>query len=165
MLKIQNFLALLHPLNASLSKALALSLCCGVVVTSSVVFASGPDGATSEPAAVEEAPGPAETWGLEIVAIRVTAAGHMLDFRYKVHDVEKAAPLFNSETKPYLIHQASGKVLSVPVTAKLGPMRSKYIPRAERIYSMLFTNAGIVKAGDRVDWVLGDLRVDDLLVE
>ncbi|GAB4264781.1 MAG: hypothetical protein Kow0092_16640 [Deferrisomatales bacterium] len=112
-----------------------------------------------------EPPESVGTWGLEIVAVRVAAAGHLLDLRYRVADAQKASPLFNSQTKPYLIHQASGKVLAVPTTAKLGPLRSKYKPRQGRVYSMLFANPGLVRPGDRVTWVLGELRVEDVVVE
>jgi hypothetical protein len=63
-----------------------------------------------------------EKWGIELVAMRSTAAGHMVDFRYRVLDAEKAAPLFKRQTKPYLIHQGSGKVLAVPNTAKIGSL-------------------------------------------
>ena len=62
-----------------------------------------------------------DTWGIQVVSLRTTAAGSMLDFRYKVLDAKKAESLFVRKTKPYLIHQESGKVLSVPVTAKVGP--------------------------------------------
>ena len=58
-------------------------------------------------------------WGIGIVSVRTTAAGNMIDFRYRVLDAEKAAMLFNRDAKPYLIHQESGKVLEVPVTAKV----------------------------------------------
>jgi len=34
-----------------------------------------------------------ETWGIQIMGSRQTAAGHMIDFRYRVLDPEKAGPL------------------------------------------------------------------------
>lgn len=105
--------------------------------------------------------------GLEVIAVRTTAAGNMLDFRFKVLDSEKAMPFFKKELKPYLIDVASGKVLGVPVPAKGGPMRpTSRDPRVGITYFMLFGNPGhFVKVGNQVTIVVGDLRVEDLTVE
>ena len=100
----------------------------------------------------------AETWGIEITSIRLTANDHLIDYRYKVLDPAKAADLL----KP----QKSGKVLAVPSTAKLGPLRNSDIPKEGKIYWMFFGNGGnLVKAGDKVTVVIGDFRVEDLVVE
>lgn len=106
-----------------------------------------------------------EKWGIEILGIRQSAAGHMLDFRYRVVDSQKAAPLFVRQTKPYLIDQASGKVLAVPNMAKVGPLRSSDQPHAGRTYWMFFGNPGVVKAGSKVSVVIGDFKVEDLTVQ
>jgi hypothetical protein len=85
----------------------------------------------------------------------------MLDFRYRVLDAAKAAPLFVRQTKPHLVHKASGKVLGVPETAKLGPLRNSDSPQAGRIYWMFFGNpGGLVQTGDFVSVVIGDFRAD-----
>lgn len=89
----------------------------------------------------------------------------MLDFRYRVVDSQKAAPLFVRQTKPYLIDQASGKVLAVPNMAKVGPLRSSDQPHAGRTYWMFFGNPGVVKAGSKVSVVIGDFKVEDLTVQ
>ncbi len=106
-----------------------------------------------------------EKWGIELMAMRSTAAGHMVDFRYKVLDAEKSAPLFKRQTKPYLIHQASGKVLAVPNTAKVGSLRNTNTPQQGRIYWMFFGNKGLVKAGDKVTVVIGDFKAENLVVQ
>jgi hypothetical protein len=108
----------------------------------------------------------AETWGVEISSIRLTAHGHMIDYRYRVLDADKAAELFKRQIKPYLIHQASGKVLAVPDTAKLGPLRNSNTPQEGRIYWMFFSNArDLVQHGDQATVVIGDFRVENLVVE
>ncbi len=106
-----------------------------------------------------------DQWGIELTSVRMTAAGHMVDFRYRVLDTTKAAPLHKRQTKPYLIHQASGKVLAVPNTAKVGSLRNSNIPKEGRIYWMFFGNKGVVKNGDKVSVVIGDFRIDDIEVE
>jgi len=50
-----------------------------------------------------------KTWGVKILGVRLSAAGHLLDFRYRVTDPEKAVPLFHRKTKPYLVDEASGR--------------------------------------------------------
>jgi hypothetical protein len=107
-----------------------------------------------------------ETWGIELVAMRSTAAGHMIDFRYRVLDAKKAAPLFVRRTKPYLIHQESEKVLAVPKTAKLGSLRNSNMPKEGRTYWMFFGNQhGLVQKGDKVTVAIGDFRATDIEVE
>ena len=105
-------------------------------------------------------------WGVEITALRRTLHGHMLDFRYKVLDAGKAKALFVRKTKPHLIHEPTGKVLAVPNTAKVGPLRNSNAPKEGRIYWMFFGNAGnLVKAGDKVTVAIGDFRAEGLTVE
>jgi hypothetical protein len=122
-------------------------------------------------AAVPGVPAPrdkdlAERWGIEVTSARLTAHGHMVDFRYRVLDAEKAAPLFERQTKPRLIHEGSGKVLAVPQPAKTGALRNSNTPQAGKIYWMFFGNAGkLVNPGDRVTVVIGDFRADHLVVE
>ena len=107
-----------------------------------------------------------EQWGVEIVAVRTTAAGSMIDFRYRVLDADKAAALFKRKTKPYLIHQESGKVLEVPVTAKIGPLRSSDTPQEGRVYWMFFGNkTRLVQSGDKVTVVIGDFKLENITVQ
>jgi hypothetical protein len=108
----------------------------------------------------------AEQWGIEITSIRLTAHNHMIDYRYRVLDADKATDLFKRKIKPHLIHQKTGKVLAVPETAKLGPLRNSNIPKDGKIYWMFFGNAGdLVQTNDKVTVVIGDFRVEDLVVE
>jgi len=109
---------------------------------------------------------PCEKWGLKPVSIRVTAAGHFIDFRYSVTQPVKAATLMSGKLKSYLIHQNTGKVLPVPTT-KLGPLRAKAVkPKKDRLYSIMFNNSPIVvKKGDKVTVAIGEFRAKDLIVE
>ena len=107
-----------------------------------------------------------ERWGIEIVALRESAAGYMLDFRYRVLDPAKAAPLFERKIKPYLIDEATGAKFQVPVPPKTGALRTTYPPKAGRTYFMFFANPGkYIKPGSRVTVVVGDFRADGLIVQ
>jgi hypothetical protein len=109
----------------------------------------------------------AERLGIDVVALRRTARGSMLDFRYRVVVPGKAAPLFRTEIKPYLIHQKTGARFIVPTPPKVGALRTtKGIPQAGRHYFIFFANpGGYVKAGDRVTIVIGEHRLENLLVQ
>lgn len=105
-------------------------------------------------------------WGIQIEGIRRTAGGYMLDFRYRVVDAGKAAPLFDRKTKPYLLDQATGARFLVPSPPKTGPLRTSNPPLEGRIYWMFFANPGrYVKPGDRVTVIIGDFRAENLTVE
>ena len=109
-----------------------------------------------------------EQWGVKVESLRTSANGHLLDFRYRIKDPDKAVPLVDRRNKPYLIDQASGKVLAVPNTAKVGPLRSSVRhgkPKEDRVYFVLFGNPGLVKPGDQVTVVIGDFRAENLTVE
>jgi uncharacterized Zn ribbon protein len=116
--------------------------------------------AKPEPVSIEE------KWGIKVVSVRLTAADHMIDFRYRIVDADKATALVQKDIKPYLIDQASGTKLLVPRT-RLGPMRQSSVkPAADRNYAILFGNTGkLVKQGSKVTVVIGDLKVEDLVVE
>jgi hypothetical protein len=108
----------------------------------------------------------AEKWGIEITSLRMAAANHMVDFRFRVLDAKKADPLFVRQTKPYLLDQKTGKVLAVPNTAKVGPLRNSNKPKEGKIYWMFFGNRGkLIKAGDKVSVVIGEFKVENLVVE
>ena len=143
----------------------ALLLIGASVLTAGCASSSGDP--ESDAASEPPPPGVEEQWGVEVTSVRVSANGHMIDFRYRILDAEKSKPLIERQTKPYLVDQASGKVLQVPRTAKLGPLRPSNVTPAEgKIYTMLFGNTGgVVEPGARVTVVIGDFRVEDLLVE
>ncbi|MRR10795.1 hypothetical protein EG831_12150, partial [bacterium] len=65
----------------------------------------------------------ASTLGIEIVGLHLTSGGYMLDFRYRVVDAAKAAPLIDHALIPYLVHESSGAKFAVPAPTKVGPMR------------------------------------------
>lgn len=108
-----------------------------------------------------------QAWGISVEGIRLTAAGHMLDFRYRVLDPGKAGRLIHPKMGLLVIEEKSGAELPVPTMAKVGALkqtRSHLHP--ERTYSVLFANLnGKVKADAVVTVMLGDLRIEHLVVE
>jgi hypothetical protein len=129
---------------------------------------TGPQEKSPQPAAAET-PSIQDRWGIEIVAIRLSAAGQMLDFRYRVIGPDKAGPILDPKVKPYLIDQKSGAKFTVPITPKVGSLRQTSRsgpPQTNRIYFILFSNPGrSVQVGDKVTVVIGDFRAEDLIVQ
>jgi len=108
----------------------------------------------------------AERWGIQIQALRLTANGYMLDFRYRVLDAAKAAHLFDRKETAFLIDQASGAKMAVPSPPKIGPMRTLKQIEAGRTYFIFFANPGkFIKSGNKVTIVIGNFRAENLIVE
>ena len=141
-----------------------LTLCCVILLLISGCAATK-DMAASRKTAINIE----EQWGVKVESIRTSAAGNLLDFRYRILDSDKALPLVERKNKPYLIDQESGKTLGVPNGAKVGPLRQTVRygkPKEDRIYFVLFGNpGGFIKPGDKVTVVIGDFRVANLVVE
>lgn len=106
-------------------------------------------------------------WGIQVTALRLSAQGYMVDFRYKVLDPGKAAALADPNAKPCLVDQATGARLNVPRSPKVGPLRqSAQNLTGGKIYFALFANPGkVVKSGSKVTVAIGDFKAEDLVVE
>ena len=105
-------------------------------------------------------------WGVEVMFVRRTSAGYMLEFRYKVLDPAKAQPLFERRIKPVLTHEETGAKMIVPTPPTTGALRNSNPPREGKIYWMFFANpTRLVKAGDKVDIAIGDFHADGIVVQ
>lgn len=109
-----------------------------------------------------------EEWGVQVLGIKVTAAGMMLDFRFRVVDAEKAISLFDHRIKPYIVAERTKIKLPVPMAAKVGAFRPTNRGRnirAGRNYYMIFGNPDRhVSSGEKVSIYIGDFVVENLTV-
>ncbi|PKN29474.1 MAG: hypothetical protein CVU64_08085 [Deltaproteobacteria bacterium HGW-Deltaproteobacteria-21] len=107
-----------------------------------------------------------EKWGVRPLSIRLTGSDHFVDFRYRVSDPEKAAPLMNRRNKAFLKDQESGQVFQVTVS-KIGNMRSTtQSPQMGKRYFIMFTNAGkALRKGSKVTVVVDEFTAENLVVE
>lgn len=124
--------------------------------------------ATRSEATVAPQSAVADALGIEVDGIRLSAAGYMLDFRYRVLDPDKAAPLLDRKIQPYLLDSASGAKLAVPGAPKVGSLRttSRNKVAPGRSYYILFANPGrYLRAGSKVTLVAGDAKIHDLAVD
>ena len=106
-----------------------------------------------------------EALGIRVVALRRTAGGQMLDFRYRVVNPEKAEAVVKDKT-PHLV-DPSGHALPVPVPPKVGPLRtSTKTPVKDCVYFIIFANPqGRVKSEDKVDVAVGGIRIEGVSVQ
>ncbi len=132
-------------------------------------------GACATPAPESSAPAPAavpmveDVYGITVDGLRLTAAGSMLDFRYRVVDAQKAAPILDGRFKPYLVDEARNAKLGVPDTPVLGRIRQTSRNgkiMTDRTYFIMFGNPGkAVQSGDKVTLLLGQVKITDLVVQ
>lgn len=130
---------------------------------------TAPASAVASPAAAGATTEVEATYGIKVEGLRLTAAGSMLDFRYRVLDAQKAAPLLNGKIQPALLDEARGAKLGVPDTPTLGRIRQTSrngVIHTDRSYFIMFGNPGkALQSGDKVSLLLGPVKVTDLVVQ
>lgn len=105
-------------------------------------------------------------WGIKIESARLSAGGYMVDFRFRVLDVAKAARIFDRKVMPQMIDQATGAKFIVPNPPKVGPLRSSGNIKEGRIYFIFFANpARYVKSGSKITVEVGKFKVQDIVVD
>lgn len=99
-------------------------------------------------------------------SIHLSAAGTLVDVRYRVVDPVRAQQALGPKIRPKLIDERSGIEMSVPMTAKLGALRQTQARQLTgRTYFVLFVNSAGVRPGSRVTMELGELKFPGLIVE
>jgi hypothetical protein len=105
-------------------------------------------------------------FGVDNLKVSRTASGNLIRFSYRVTDPERAKALVDKNATPHLIGQRTRAVLQVPVMDKIGQLRQTGKAITGQEYWMVFSNKGnVIKAGDRVDVLIGTFRVEGLMVE
>jgi hypothetical protein len=110
-----------------------------------------------------------ESLGIRVTGLVLSSAGYMLDLRYRVLDVAKAASLMDRKIKPYLLVESTGLRVDIPNTPKLGLLRQ--VPKnsgaeKDREYFIIFANPGhVLQSGDKVSMVIGDVKIENLSVQ
>ena len=104
--------------------------------------------------------------GVDHLSVRRTASGNLIRFSYRVTDPTVAKPLGDKSATPYLVGQASHALLEVPVMDTVGQLRQTGQLEVGQEYWMVFSNKGnLIKAGDRVNVLIGSFHIDGLVVE
>ena len=109
--------------------------------------------------AAEELAAAEAAFGIKVERLSLSSAGYMLDFRYRVKDVDKAGKLMDQHVKPYVLTDSKAR-LEVPYTPTIGTLKqSTQTPKANHVYFALIANpARMVKSGDLVTLVMGEFK-------
>jgi hypothetical protein len=103
---------------------------------------------------------------VKLQGIQLSAAGHMLDFRFWVTDTTKAASLLDKRNKATAIIEDTGAKLEVPNVPRIGSLRqtSKQVKQGMK-FTILFANPGkMVAAGQKLTVRIGDFSVEHITV-
>lgn len=143
------------------------ALCFGLILPG---CATPPGGVEAVGSITEgNAVGLADQYGVQIEGLRRTAAGSMLDMRYRVLDAQKAAPFLNGKIQPYIVDEVRSARLGVPDTPTLGRIRQTArngVIHTDRSYFVMFGNPGkAIQSGDKVALYLGQVKITDLTVQ
>jgi hypothetical protein len=105
-----------------------------------------------------------QRFGTQVVG--ATIKGPVIDIEFQVIEPEKARPVLFPDTERYLIDAKTGTTLRPPSGPRGGLVRPvRELVGAGR-YVASFTNpGGQVKSGDKVSLVVGDFRVDNVIVK
>jgi len=107
-----------------------------------------------------------DVWGIDSLKVKSAESGELVRFNYRVLDAAKAAQLNDKKAEPTLIAPRAGVRLVIPSLEKVGQLRQSNTPEAGKVYWMAFSNPRrSVKAGDRVNVVIGHFHADGLVVE
>ena len=101
-------------------------------------------------------------WGVRFTNVAVVAGGGFLDIRYQAIDPDKALALHDEDSLPVLIDQATGTVLDK------GGSHAGHSDtmRAGSTYYLLYQNTGgIVRPGSRVTVKIGEVMLENLIVQ
>jgi hypothetical protein len=103
--------------------------------------------------------------GVHVEGIKLAAAGHMVDFRFRVLDPDLTWKVLGVKgADPILVHLATGARLAVPAPAYVGRLAPSERPEKDRVYFVFFSNPGLVKRGDEVKIRFGDVELGPLTV-
>ncbi len=97
-------------------------------------------------------------WGIEPVMLRISAGGYMIEFRYKVLDVDKATVLSVNKEFPHLLSMKSKAKFDVPYGSTVGYLKSnrKFL-KLNRNYITMFANENRhMLPGDQVKIMVGN---------
>jgi hypothetical protein len=103
-----------------------------------------------------------EKSGLHVTLLAVTAAGGMVDFRFKVTDVDKATKILQTDKLlPYLT-VAGSKVSLKPTPETLQNAKLE----GGQVYYILYGNTGnLVKPGTPVSVIIGDWQLEPIIAK
>ena len=100
--------------------------------------------------------------GLRVTLVATTAGGGMIDLRYQVIDPDKAILVHNPDTPPTIVDEATGETFSTPW---MQHTHNRPLKAGITYYLVLVNSKGGIKPGDFVTVVIGDYRLEHVIVQ
>lgn len=147
-----------------------IGLIAGTILALSVpavigVLLAGRGGATEGPLPVSPAVFEEQT-GIRIVRVATVGGGGLVDVRFQVLDPDKAIAVHDGESPLVLVDEDGGEVVSTAFHGRHsgGTTQTGLNPAAT--YYLLFSNSSrTLERGDRASVLLGDVRLEHVLVQ
>ena len=136
---------------------LLVSLAVWMVVAQYTHGGSGRQDAAGAPKVTFE-----EATGVRLLWVAVTAGGGMIDLRYQVLDPDKALIVHDQKRPPKIIDEATGRTISRPWMAHGHKRRLRM---AASYYQLLMNSGRIIKRGSPVTVVIGEARLEHIVVQ
>lgn len=99
---------------------------------------------------------------LEVVKLRVSGGGFLLDLRYRVSG---SGMVLSDERTTYIEKRETGEKLYVLGVARIGTLATKDAGPSKTSFLLIQNPERTIKTGDRVDVVVAGIRSNDILVE
>lgn len=102
-----------------------------------------------------------EETGIRIVRVALTAGGGLADVHYQVLDPDKALVVHDRTRPPTLVHAKSGAQLNIPFHG-----HGFHRLNTGVVYRLHIWNTnGVLGRGDRVTVLIGDARLEQVLIQ
>jgi hypothetical protein len=103
-----------------------------------------------------------EATGVRIVRVSATAAGGLIDLRFQVLDPDKALVVHDQERPPALQGVRTGAVLA---QRWHNHVTTRALKHAVVYHELLVNTGGAIGTGDDVSVIIGDWRLDGVVVQ
>ena len=103
-----------------------------------------------------------EATGVHLRWVAVTAGGGMIDLRYQVLDPDKAQIVHDQKRPPKIIDEATGRIISRPW---MDHGHKRELRVATSYHQLLLNAGGIIKRGSPVTVVIGEARLEHIVVQ
>ena len=119
------------------------------------------------PPVVSHAPSLEDSWGIQVSSVRLAMGNSMVDLRYMVVNTEKAAQLAGGTIRAYIQDCTTGTRLFMVPPPKEGafPPTGNRLSPGKTYFAMVGNKNGVLKSGNKVNIVVGDALVTNVIIE
>jgi len=102
-----------------------------------------------------------EETGVRVLRIVLTAGGGIVDFQYQVVDPDKALIVHDVDNPPMMIDVKHNLILANPFHEHA----DRELHTAVTYHEMIMNGAGLLKRGSKITLIVGDSKLENLIVQ